>query len=215
MIKAILFDSDDTLIRYSTIGTRCVQQSAKILKLRIPRKDEIDSIYGRSFRYVVNKLWGDRYYKNVYNIYKKLVLKYKLKEVSGAKKTVNWAYKHYKIGVVSAKIRDIMIKNFKDAGFNTKKFKIMLSAEDTRYHKPDPRVFSKAIKKLKVKRNQILYVGDTISDFMAAKRAGFSFVGVTTGYFKNKDFTRVGLKKQNILKSIRYLPFWIKKNGSK
>ena len=50
-------------------------------------------------------------------------------------------------------------------------------------------------------------------DFIAGKRAGFTFVAVTTGYFKSNDFTRAGLKKQNILKSIKYLPSWVKKHG--
>jgi len=213
MIKGIIFDSDETLIRYSKTGTKCIQQAAKNLNLHVPDKDQINSMYGRSFRFIVQKFWGDRYYHRILKEYKGLMLRYKLKEIPGAKKTVLLLSKQYKLAVVSAKIRDIMIKNFKDINLDTRNFKIMLSSEDTWFHKPDPRVFSKAIKSLKLNRKEILYVGDTLFDFKAGKRAGFTFVAVTTGYFRSNDFTRAGLKKQNILKSIKYLPSWVKKHG--
>ena len=214
MIRGIIFDSDETLIRYSKVGTLCIQQAARHLGLHIPKKDKINSMYGRSFRFIVQRFWGDKYYKKVLKEYKSLVLRYKLKEIPGAKKTVLELSKRFRLAVVSAKLRDVMIKNFKDIGLNTRKFKIMLSSEDTWFHKPDPRVFSRAIKALKLNRKEILYVGDTLVDFMAGKRAGFTFVAVTSGYFKSKDFKRVGLRKQNILKSIKYLPSWIKAHGN-
>ncbi len=213
MIRGIIFDSDETLIRYSKIGTKNIQQTARNLNLYVPTKDEINSLYGRSFRFIVDKFWADKNYLRVLREYKRLMLRYKLKEIPEAKNTVLLLSKQYRLAVVSAKIRDIMIKNFKDINLDTRKFKIMLSSEDTWFHKPDPRVFSKAIKALRLNRKEILYVGDTLVDFMAGKKAGFTFVAVTTGYFTSKDFRRAGCRKQNILKSIKYLPEWIKKYG--
>ena len=73
-------------------------------------------------------------------------------------------------------------------------------------------MFSKALKKFNFKKNEILYVGDSIYDYLAAKRAGLKFVAVLTGFHKKNDFNKLGLKNKNILKSIKYLPKWLNKN---
>src|SRR3989344_3912946 len=87
--------------------------------------------------------------------------------------------------------------------------KIIYSCDDLKYSKPDPRVFSKALKKFNFKKNEILYVGDSIYDYIAAKRANLKFVAVLTGYHKRNEFQKLGLKSENILKSIKYLPKWL------
>ena len=65
------------------------------------------------------------------------------------------------------------------------------TADDTLFHKPDPRVFEPAIKWLsqhKIKLNQVLYIGDGLQDMKAALGAGFSFLGVETGLITAKEF---------------------------
>ena len=57
--------------------------------------------------------------------------------------------------------------------------------------------------KLKLNPKEILYIGDSIFDYIAAKKAGFKFMAVTTGYYTSKDFQKKGLKKHYILSSLR------------
>ena len=67
--------------------------------------------------------------------------------------------------------------------------------EDTPHHKPDPRVFEPAVTWLEqsgVTPEQALYVGDTLNDGRAATRAGFGFMGVTTGAFTAEQFAAEG-----------------------
>ena len=91
----------------------------------------------------------------------------------------------------------------KKAGFNLKDFLFANAAEDSKYNKPDPRVFSKPIKKLKLNPKEILYIGDSIFDYIAAKKAGLKFIAVTTGSYAKKDFQKKGLKKHYILPSLK------------
>ncbi len=63
-------------------------------------------------------------------------------------------------------------------------FDYVQTAEMTKVHKPDPRVFDSAkefLHKKKVAPAQTLFVGDGIVDAIAARDAGMQFVGVTTG----------------------------------
>ena len=65
------------------------------------------------------------------------------------------------------------------------------TAEDTKYHKPDPRVFEPAVlwlEKNNIKPNEVLYVGDGLHDMKAAVGAGFNFIGVETGLVTKKQF---------------------------
>jgi phosphoglycolate phosphatase-like HAD superfamily hydrolase len=69
------------------------------------------------------------------------------------------------------------------------------TADDTPYHKPDPRVFDPAIAWLKerdITPAEVLYVGDGLHDMRAAVGAGFNFLGVETGLVTAEQFVAAG-----------------------
>lgn len=66
-----------------------------------------------------------------------------------------------------------------------------LTADDTPYHKPDPRVFEPALAWLKTQEvipEEVTYIGDGLHDRSAALGAGFSFLGVETGLVSAEQF---------------------------
>lgn len=70
------------------------------------------------------------------------------------------------------------------------------AADDTPFHKPDPRVFEPALRWLKekgMKPSEVVYVGDGLHDMNAALGAGFSFVAVETGLVTAEQFKEVGV----------------------
>lgn len=69
------------------------------------------------------------------------------------------------------------------------------TADDTPYHKPDPRVFDPTITWLEeqsIHSTEALYVGDSIRDMRAAIGAGFNFLGVETGLVTAEQFRGAG-----------------------
>lgn len=57
------------------------------------------------------------------------------------------------------------------------------------YHKPDPRAFNQALKFFNVKPEEVVYVGDSLGDANAAKKAGMHFIAVLeSGIRTKKDF---------------------------
>ena len=69
------------------------------------------------------------------------------------------------------------------------------TADDTEFHKPDPRVFEPAkvwLAGRSIKPGQTLYIGDGLKDMRAALGAGFSFLGVESGLVTASEFRQNG-----------------------
>lgn len=61
--------------------------------------------------------------------------------------------------------------------------------DNMQFHKPDPRAFSELLGSSNLRPEQCVYVGDSVSDAMAAKQAGLYFIAnLESGLRQNKDF---------------------------
>lgn len=213
MIKAIIFDVDDTLIDFSRIATKAHIEVAKKLKIKVPDAKKLNKLWGTPWKNIANKFWPKENHKRIKREIFKEYKKKNFKAFSGVASLIGKLRKKYILGSVSSKPKTILKSQFKETKIPYQYFKFSYAAEDTGWNKPDPRVFSRALKNLKgIKRNEILYVGDTTYDCVAAKKAGFKFVAVLTGHYSKKDFLKYKIKDKNILKSIKELPKWLEKN---
>lgn len=97
--------------------------------------------------------------------------------------------KGYKIGIVTTKfhyrIEQILCK-FEANGL----IDIIIGAEDVKMEKPDPEGLWRAIERLNLEKDNVLYVGDSLVDAQTAENAGVDFVGVLTGTTKRQDFEK-------------------------
>lgn len=94
-------------------------------------------------------------------------------------------------GIVSATTRNILIKDAELSHIPHEKLDYIQTAEDTLWHKPDPRVFRPLLQwalENSIHKNELLYVGDGLQDYEAAKKAGINFIGVTTGLVTAEQF---------------------------
>lgn len=92
-----------------------------------------------------------------------------------------------KIGIVSNKLKRRIVDFFEMKGLSDFA-DVIIGPEDISGYKPDPEGLLKAIEMLKVKKEETLYVGDSIIDARTAKNAGVDFMGVTTGTTTEADF---------------------------
>lgn len=84
------------------------------------------------------------------------------------------------LGVATSKLRkeyDHFAKRYPFASL----FDGVITSADTDKHKPDPEPILAAVSRLKAKPEESVYVGDTINDLKAAKRAGVKFAGALYG----------------------------------
>jgi HAD superfamily hydrolase (TIGR01662 family) len=70
-------------------------------------------------------------------------------------------------------------------------FNVLVDSKSIGYWKPSPIPIYHAIKKLRVSANEVVFIGDTIVDLLAAKQAGVKIVLVKTGVFGLPPLTEV------------------------
>jgi len=88
--------------------------------------------------------------------------------------------KGYKLAVASnrpTKSSKILIRHLEIEKY----FDYSLCADKLKLGKPHPEILLKIVRRLRVKKNQSLYVGDMLIDAQAGKRAGIKAIIVTTG----------------------------------
>ena len=73
-----------------------------------------------------------------------------------------------------------------------KLFRAIITWSDVKKGKPDKEPVIKALKALKVKAGECIFVGDSLDDALAAKRAKVKFIGVTTGLTSGKKLKKAG-----------------------
>src|SRR3989344_1661749 len=217
MIKAIILDVDDTILDYSRNATKIYIEASKNSKVKAPRKNLINKMYGIPWKVSSKKLYPGLNKKKLIRLRNELdylfrINVHRFKLFNGALHSLRELRKCYKLGLISSKPHKIMWMMFNHIHFPKWWFEFIYAAEDLRYDKPDGRAFSKGLKKLNLNKHEVIFVGDSIYDAKTAKHAKIRFVAVLTGHYSKRDFLKFGVKKENILKSVKYLPKWVDKN---
>lgn len=76
--------------------------------------------------------------------------------------------------VVSAKTAKQYQIDFVDKGLD-QYMETAILADDTDKHKPDPEPLLKCIERLNLSTNEVIYIGDALSDYQASKNSGMDF----------------------------------------
>ncbi len=82
----------------------------------------------------------------------------------------------FRIGCITNSHRDITRLEIKKAGLGNF-FDVVITADDVKRPKPEPDMLLRACKRLKVRVNKVVFIGDTKTDLKTAKKAGCLFIG--------------------------------------
>jgi len=207
MIKAIVFDVDGVLIDSNKIIVEAYQKTAEKLGLRIPSSHEVVGLMGRPLSKITKILWPKSNVELYMKEYRSLFMDENLviPAVKGAVDAVREIRESgFRVGVLSGKTLFFIKKHLREAGFNINWFEAMVSFETTKKHKPDPEPLLFVINQLDVKPEEIIYVGDAISDYECARDAKVEYFAVLTGSLRRKDLEKLGVK--NTINSVVELP---------
>jgi HAD superfamily hydrolase (TIGR01549 family) len=207
MIKAIIFDFDDTLVVTKTIRYKAIKFAGeKFYNLKIT-DSEIDKLWGKPFDYFIYEVFHQLEKVDIlFSNYKSILSQYPQKTYSGTSKILNLLKQKYLLGILSASHRDLILSGMNDAGLDPKLFTFIQSSDDTTTHKPDPNVFLPSIDKFAkhhIDKSEILYVGDAMDDYFAATNAGINFCGIADRTTTSSLFAQ---QKSDYIRDIRLLP---------
>ena len=199
-IKLIIFDLDGTLLdAYAAIGS-----SFNYVMHRLGLKSQSISIVRRLVG------WGDidllkpyvpqgdlKHALNLYrNHHKTSLLRHTHLYPYVRFILRGFKAKGYKLAVASnrpSKFSHILLKHLKIGGF----FDYVLCADQSGRAKPHPEMLNKIVKRFRLKKSQVLYVGDMVIDAQAGRRAKINTIIVTSG-----SSSKLNIKREQPFRTI-------------
>lgn len=104
-----------------------------------------------------------------------------------------------KICIFTSKSKNRTLRIIKNSKF---KFDYVVTADDILYGKPNPHGINIILKKFKISKKKSIYIGDTMYDLLAAKKAGVDYLHASWGYGN----CNTGVKKiNNIVELLKFI----------
>lgn len=196
MIKAVLFDFDGTLIDTNDLIFESYRKAYREVLNHEMSMEEILFLYGKPlYSSLINKYGketGERMYE-IYRAYNEVNHDLLAKGFEGATEGVKLiSDMGYKTGIVTSKRlhmveRGLKIMNLQDI------FDVIITPDDTDRSKPAPEPVLCGCKKLGVKPEEAIYVGDSIFDMEAGKSAGTQLCAVKYTITPHEKMLQYGL----------------------
>ena len=204
--KAVIFDFDDTLVE--SRAQKWAQHKHVAKKFyNIDLKEEIIlKHWGKPLPTLVAELYQNSDTpENMMNAAISTRKAFPKKPYKDSAKVVKQLVNNgIQVGILSAATARFIKEDLIEFDFPVGKLLTIQGAYETMVHKPNPGVFIPIFKKLKkesISQKDTVYVGDSLDDLQAAKRAGIDFIAVTTGLYSKEDFKKHEAKV--IVKDIR------------
>lgn len=197
--RAIVFDWDDTLV--GSLNAKIDQRifvAKKHYDIELLRENMIKD-WGKPVHLLIENWYQTAHDTSAFQKIFETVLSYskdfpKL-PINGASEVLLATKKSgYKLGVVTGSPRNDLLHDFLALGVVDEDFfDYFQASEDSEHHKPDPRVFDPTkdwLRNCGLSPEEVLYIGDSLPDYWAAREAGFVFLGVETGVVDMPTFYR-------------------------
>ena len=178
-ITTILFDFDGTLMDTNSLIIKSWQHTFRTLGMEEKPVSEIMKSFGEPLAYTMQKLFPDRdvsEYVSVYRDFHRENFEEGIEIFPGMGGLVaSLREKGYSTGVVTSRMAWSTALGLQKYNL-TGSFDVVITANDTEKHKPDPEPINVALKKLGRPPGESLMVGDTKFDVLCAKNAGVKSV---------------------------------------
>lgn len=216
MLKAVVFDFDDTLVKSGNISYINHCRAAAKLGLPKPPFSTFLKFWGKPWHAMILALFPHTDVNDFIRAYGKIREGSRYPLIPGTLDTLNFLHEHHiELGILSNKPTDQLLERINHSALNPKIFSFIFGEQSTVYKKPDSRVFEEVLfqfKKHYIKRNEMLFVGDLTVDYFAARGAGIDFCAVLSGFHSGVKFRKEGLDVEHMIPSVKDLPSWLIEN---
>jgi len=190
MIKVVIFDFDGVLVDSNEAWAEALGKAFEATGVdKKVTYDDIKPHYGKPyvevFRGVHPKCRNDKdtlecMYKNFMEIAESDEFSDSMNTIKGTRRFLGQMKKKFRLAVGSGNSRRVLNRFLKKLKLE-KYFEATVAGDEVRRGKPSPDLLLEAIRKLRVKPSEAVYVGDSESDIIAAKKAGVKSIAVLTG----------------------------------
>ena len=183
MIRTIIFDFDGTIADTLPIVIKNAGKLCKALGLKqIKYTPKIRDKSLRDFRRKELKISIFKQMAYVRKLRKLLAPELKEAKVfEGIKQTIDRLSEQFRIGILTSNSKEIVEKVLQDNKISTIDF---ISSESSIFGKH--RRLRKVLRKQRLRKNEVIYVGDEVRDIEASKKAGIRIIAVSYGFNSEK-----------------------------
>lgn len=187
MYKHIVFDVDGTLINTEYAVLHSLQDTLKEVLNKNYEISELEFALGITGEAAIMQ-FGIANISETVDLWNKNLNNYKnsVGVFDGIKEILSELSPEYKLGIVTSKTKAEFDEEVTHFNLN-KYFGVIICADDTKQHKPNPEPLLKYMELANAKPLETLYIGDSIYDMQCAKSCNVDFA-----------FAKWGNKRQNI-----------------
>lgn len=191
--KLVIFDFDGTLVDSATGIWRTANEMARIYNMKAFKREFVVQAVGTGLESFLADLFPKQVkelgIKEVVRVYRAIYdVRYKdgLKIFKNVKRTLKYLYaKGVMLAIASNKLKKYVDNINKELGI-ADYFDLTMGSADVLRKKPDPFVVYHMMKKYKVTKKDVLFVGDSQYDVKTAKNAGVDCAYLEYGYADKK-----------------------------
>lgn len=199
MIKGIIFDLDGTLLNTIDDLTNSVNDTLKFFNdERRNTNEQTMAMVGHGMKNLIKNLFPGKDESFILKALDVFLDAYArqytncTKPYDGIKELIDSLIeKGYKVGVNSNKNNDYTLHLIK-LHFPNMNVKYVTGVKPGDKIKPDPTNVNEVIKKMELNNDEVLYVGDSPTDYQTSKNANLKFVGVGWGYRTKEQIQSAG-----------------------
>jgi beta-phosphoglucomutase family hydrolase len=199
MIRAALFDMDGVIAETEHVHIEAEKQTLRKYDVQIT-EDELHLYTGTTakqmFMELIAKYKLDTTFEKIFKEKEQIMFKLLEKDTQPVKGVIELLCKlqekHVKLAVASSSHRRLVQYVLKKLEI-TELFDSIITAEDVAHGKPDPEIFLKSAKRLKVSPAECLVVEDAKLGVEAAKQAGMKCLGYRNPHSGNQDLSKADI----------------------
>ena len=181
-IDTVIFDFDGTVMDTNNVILNSWQHTFRTLENREEKPETIIKTFGEPLELTMKNFFPDVPVEESIAIYRSYHYDNFGKLISvfpGMKELIQELKdKNYKLGLVTSRLRKTTMQGLEAYGL-LPYFEVIVTADDTTKHKPDPEPLNIALEKLGAAPEHSVMVGDTMFDILCARNAGVKSVLVS------------------------------------
>ena len=191
--QGVIFDLDGTLIDSYQALFLAFLHTYQNIGLAPLTDEEVRRVLGHGVSSTFRDLLGEERVPQAMRLFRQKyeeVMRPNTHLLLGAREVLEALHRRgIKLAIATNKIGQFARELFEYLGLD-ELFAVIVGDEDVSQNKPDPEMLLHAIERMRLKKEEVIFVGDSPIDIQTAKNAGIRAFAVPTGVTKREDLEK-------------------------